>query len=77
MAHTATASIACKMVASSIMPVARAGGNFVGRAGINLIEGFAGGGVRVDQAEQERVVGRRIVPVRVVHVVHSVNASDA
>jgi hypothetical protein len=32
---------------------------------------------RVDQAEQERVVGRRIVPVRVVHVVHSVNHTDA
>jgi hypothetical protein len=77
MAQTATASIACKMVASSIMLVARAGGKFVGRAGVNLIEGVAVGGVRVDQAEQERVVGRRIVAVRVVHVVHSVNATDA
>jgi hypothetical protein len=77
MAQTATASIACKMVANSIMLVARGGGKFVGRAGVNLIEGVAGGGVRVDQAEQEQVVGRRIVPVRVVHVVHSVNATDA
>jgi hypothetical protein len=61
MAQTATASIACKMVANSIMLVARAGGKFVGRAGVNLIEGVAGGGVRVNQAEQEQVVGRRIV----------------
>jgi len=65
------------MVASSIMLAARPGGKFVGRAGVNLIEGVAVGGVRVDQAEQERVVGRRIVAVRVVHVVHSVNATDA
>jgi hypothetical protein len=77
MAQTATASIACKMVASSIMLVARAGGKFVDRAWVNLIEGVAVGGVRVDPAEQERVVGRRFVAVRVVHVVHSVNATDA
>jgi hypothetical protein len=77
MAQTATASIACKMVASSIMLVARAGGKFVGRAGVNLIEGVEVGGVGVDHAEQERVVGPRIVAVRVVHVVHSVNVTDA
>jgi hypothetical protein len=77
MAQTATASIACKMVASSIMLVARAGGKFVGRAGVNLIGAVPVGGVRLDQAEQERVVGRRIVAVRVAHIVHSVNATDA